>query len=185
MASQDGTTGRQPGPDTSSFMPLGDLRTYVQIVKRRKWSLIFVLVITMAAAAFFTYRQTPLYQSSATVLVKPLSPSQILQGNNYNFSVSMQTEETLMTSPDVERAATVEAQAQGQSGSVSVHADSPPDTTFLTVTASSPDPLRSQVWANAYATAYTNYRRDQALNLYKSAEGGFETKLTEIRGQIA
>src|SRR3954453_14506188 len=133
MATRDQSSSQRPGPDNSTFMPLGDLRTYVQIVKRRKWSLILVLVLTMSAAGFFTSRQTPLYQSSATVLVKPLSPTQLLQGYNYNFSVSMQTEETLMTSPPVEEAAAGIAQSGGETGSVSVHAESPQDTTFLTV----------------------------------------------------
>src|SRR5436305_1198532 len=107
---------RQPSTDRSSYAPMGDLRSYVAIVRRRKWSLILVVFLTMTAAAFFSYRQVPMYRSSATVLVKPLNPNQILQGYNYSFSVSMQTEQALATSPAVAAKAADNATGAGATG---------------------------------------------------------------------
>ncbi len=54
-----------------------------------------------------------MYQSSATVLVKPLNPNQILQGYSYSFSVSMQTEQALATSPAVAEIAAGNAPGDG------------------------------------------------------------------------
>src|SRR5690349_7798966 len=92
---------RQPGPDGSSGAPMGDLRAYVAIVRRRKWSLFLVVAVTVAAAVAFSYRQTPMYRSTESVQVKPLSPDQAIQGNIYNFGVSMTTEQALAESPAV------------------------------------------------------------------------------------
>ena len=92
MSDQPQQAARQsPRPDSDPYTQTGDLRSYVAIVRRRKWSLIIVVAITVAAAAFFSYRQVPMYRATSTVLVKPLNPNQILQGYTYNFSVSMAT----------------------------------------------------------------------------------------------
>src|SRR5947208_10970762 len=92
---------RQPSTDRSSYAPMGDLRAYVAIVRRRKWSLILVVLITVAAAAAFSYRQTPMYRSTESVQVKPLDPHALQGGYTYNFGISMTTEQALAASPAV------------------------------------------------------------------------------------
>jgi capsular exopolysaccharide synthesis family protein len=187
MSDKPVDNARQPGVGGGSAAPMTDLRAYVAIVRRRKWALILVIAITVAAAGFFSYRQTPLYRSSATVLVKPLNPDQILQGYTYNFSVSMQTEQALATSPPVQAEAATAAQALGtttsDTGTVSTKV--PQDTTFLEIAYSAPDPAQAQVWAQAYAQGYMVYRRDQAVQLYSSAQAGYQKKIDEVRAQIA
>jgi len=79
MSDKPTTTARQPGVEGSFGAPSGDLRSYVGIVRRRKWSLILVTLITLAAAAVFSYRQTPMYRSTESVQVKPLDPNQALR----------------------------------------------------------------------------------------------------------
>jgi capsular exopolysaccharide synthesis family protein len=161
-------------------MPLGDLRTYATILRRRKWSVIFVLLLTVGAAVFFSYRQTPMYRSTATVQVKPLNPNQLLQGYSYNFAVSMQTEEALATSPEVavyaQEAAATLGVTTPDTGTVS--ADVPPDTTFLNVSYSAPDPAQAQGWAQAYALGYMKFRAEQARGLYTSALEGLRTEIS-------
>jgi non-specific protein-tyrosine kinase len=176
----------QESTDRSSYAPVGDLRSYVAIVRRRKWSLILVVLLTVSAAAYFSYRQVPMYRSSATVLVKPLSPNQILQGYNYGFSVSMQTEQALATSPDVATKAADNAAAAGATGgdTGNVATDVPTDTTFLEISYASPSPTEAQIWAQAYADGYMQYRREQALGLYTSAQAGFQKKIDEVNATI-
>lgn len=178
---------RSPGSGSQDYAPIADLRTYIAMVRRRKVSLALVVLLTVAAAAFFSYRQTPTYQSSATVLVKPLNPNQILQGISYSYGVSMQTEETLATSPDVAAIAADNATAAGattaDNGSVSTKA--PQDTTFLQILYSSPDPHEAQIWAQSYADAYMEYRREQALQLYNAVQTGFTKKISSVRTQIS
>src|SRR3954468_12589912 len=101
MSDKPAPPARQPGVESATGAPMGDLRAYVAIVRRRKWSLILVVLVTVAAAAYFSYRQTPMYRSAESVQVKPLGADQQFQGNPYNFGVSMTTEQALATSPDV------------------------------------------------------------------------------------
>ena len=58
--------------------------------------MIIVTLLTVGAAAY-SYRQTPMYESTARVLVQPLDPSQ--QG--FNWAISMETEMALVSSPAV------------------------------------------------------------------------------------
>ena len=70
-------------------------------------------LITVAAAAAFSYRQTPMYRSSESVQVKPLNPDQAFQGSyTYNFGVSMTTEQALALSPAVQDLAQQQAATQ-------------------------------------------------------------------------
>src|SRR6187551_2835801 len=45
------------------------LRDYVQVVRRRKWIILLTMVLVPAAAVVLSLRQTPMYQSSAEVLL--------------------------------------------------------------------------------------------------------------------
>lgn len=165
----------------------GDLRGHLSVVSRRKWSLIFVIILTVGAAAFFSYRQTPMYRSTARVLVKPLNPNQVLQGYTYNFAISMGTEQQLATSPDVvANAAELAAEAGDTGGDLgSVSASVPSDTQFLDISYSSTDPETAQLWADAYARGYMEYRREQALGYYTSAKAGYDAEIQDLQGQIA
>src|SRR3954468_3640469 len=102
MSDKPAPPARQPGIDGAPGATMGDLRAYVAIVRRRKWSLIFVTLITIAAAAAFSYRQTPMNRPPDVVQVKPLDPSEAIQGGySYNFGISMTTEQALAASPAV------------------------------------------------------------------------------------
>jgi capsular exopolysaccharide synthesis family protein len=177
---------RQPGLDGgTSGAPIADLRAYVSIVRRRKWSLILVVLITLGATAYFSYRQTPMYRSSATVQVKPLSPDQVGQGTGIT-AIAMATEQALVTSPAVAvRAAALAADAGAtttDNGSASSKVVT--DTAFLSIDYSSASPSEAAIWAQAYADGYMQNRRDQALEQYKSAQDGYEQRANEIRDDI-
>ena len=87
----------QPFPSGAPSGTPNDLRAYVAVLRRRKWIVIIVTLLTVGAAAFYSYRQTPMYESTARVLVQPLDPSQ--QG--FNWAISMETEMALVSSPAV------------------------------------------------------------------------------------
>src|SRR5262245_39665170 len=136
MSDKPAPPARQPGVEGGSGAPMGDLRAYVAIVRRRKWSLILVTLITVAAAAGFSKRQPPMHRSSDSVHIKPLNPHQALQGSyTYNFGVSMTTEQALALSPAVAELAHEWAE-QGQVTSPddgTVDANVPQDTPILEI----------------------------------------------------
>jgi capsular exopolysaccharide synthesis family protein len=169
-----------------------DLRAYAAVLRRRKWTILLIVLLTVGAAVFFSSRQTPLYRSSARVLVKPLNPNQILQG--YSYAVSMDTEAALVSSPKVAGAAAAIVENEGgdpaEPGTVSTAV--PLNTNFLDISYESPNAGDSATWAQAYAQAYVANRQAQAEQLYDSAVGGyqrqlegFETRLSELRADLA
>ena len=162
--------------------PAADLRTYVAILRRRKWSVLVGLVLVVGLMALNTLRQTPAYNSTAQVLVKPVTPNQILQSVNYAFLLGMETEQALVSSPAVaERAAGLVGE-QGlpaqQPGSVAVTV--PEQTTFLEITYTSGDAASAQVWADAYAQAYVENRRVQAFTEYETLQKSVQDQIAKL-----
>ena len=60
------------GPSEASI----DLREYLGILRARKWAIILVALLTVAAAMAASYWQTPLYTGEARVLVNPLGATE-------------------------------------------------------------------------------------------------------------
>src|SRR5207245_8909773 len=76
-----------------------DLREYLRIMRSRMYVIAAVTVVSLAATLFFTFRQTPMYEAEARVLVNPV------QGANGVVSVSqapnLETERELVLSQAV------------------------------------------------------------------------------------
>ena len=161
-----------------------DLRAYAAVLRRRKWTILLVVLLTIGASLFFSIRQTPLYRSTARVLVKPLNPNQVLQG--FSYAVSMDTEAALVASPKVAGLAAKIVGDQGidpaEPGTLSTGA--PLNTNFLDVSYSAADATDAAAWAQAYAYAYVDNRKAQARELYQSATGGYQDRLDDLDGQL-
>ena len=52
-----------------------ELRTYLQILVRRRWIVILVFLITVACTILLTLRQSPTFSATATFVVAPSSTS--------------------------------------------------------------------------------------------------------------
>jgi capsular exopolysaccharide synthesis family protein len=169
-----------------------DLRAYAAVLRRRKWTILLVTLLTVGASLFFSLRQTPMYQASARVLVKPLNPNQILQG--FSYAVSMDTEAALVASPNVagDAAGIVEAEGGDPAEPGTMSTGVPLNTNFLDITYSAAAPSAAAMWSQAYADAYVANRQAQAEQLYQSAVGGyqkqldgFESRLSKLRDALA
>src|SRR4051794_11660230 len=186
MSDKPAPPARQPGIDGAPGAPMGDLRAYVAIVRRRKWSLILVTLIPVAAAAAFSYRQTPMYRSTESVQVKPLDPAALQGGYTYNFGISMTTEQALAAYPAV---ADLAHKAAAQSGVTSpddgsLSTDVPTDTPILDITYSGADPVQARDWAHAYAQGYILYRAQQAIDNYDSAKKSYDDQIAPINAEL-
>ena len=172
----------RPFPSSAPSGTPNDLRAYVAVLRRRKWIVLFVTLITVGSAAFYSSRQTPLYESTARVLVKPLNPSEILQG--YSFAISMETETALVSSPAVAgRAAAIVGDGSVEPGGLS--ASSPVNTNFLDITYTAPSAIDAQRWAQAYADGYIENRQAEAERLYDSQTKITRGKLSSLQSQLS
>jgi uncharacterized protein involved in exopolysaccharide biosynthesis len=67
------------------------LRDYLHILRRRKWIVLLAVVIVPLSAVALALRQSPLYQSSADVLLRyqslPSTLSGISDPNSYSYYI--------------------------------------------------------------------------------------------------
>jgi capsular exopolysaccharide synthesis family protein len=154
------------------------------VLRRRKWSLILVTALVVGSIMAFSFRQTAVYASTAKVLVKPISASQLVAGN---VIVNLDTESGLVTSPAVAKIA-----AETLAGNETVYqlishvsVSAPVDTQFLDITFTDPSPQRAQDGAQAFAEAYIDFRKRQALDAFSTAAQGYQRQIQELEAELS
>jgi non-specific protein-tyrosine kinase len=158
-----------------------DLRQFLSVVRRRKWTVILTAAVVVSLAIFMVYRRAPAYTANARVEVRPLTTSSLLQGYIYDLQSGMDTEAQRVTSQSVvaiaaEGLGVPETEAQGLSGGVS--ASVPANTTYIDVSCTQPSPQEAQLCAQAFADGYVKDRNDSAQSAYVDAR---ESALTAIQ----
>jgi capsular exopolysaccharide synthesis family protein len=155
-----------------------DLRDYLSILWARKWIVLAIVATTTTAALLYSYHQTPVYTSSAEVVVFPakFDPNQ----PSAAFAIiNINTEQQVANSVPVAQLASRHLAALGLlPGSMSV--TSIADTEALLFTASSSSPASAQATADAYANAYLQLRRDTVLSELEDVRRPYETRIAEI-----
>ena len=159
------------------------LREMLAVLRRRKWTIALVATMVLAAALVVSSQQTPIYRSEAQVLVSgvgfdPLQPGVAEPPN-------IETERQLATSLSVAELAARElegttAQELLQGASVAA----PTDTEILVFAIEHPDPLATQLRAQALATAYLEFRRERALDELISASESVQGRINDLDRQL-
>lgn len=157
------------------------LRDYVQTLRRRKAVIALCTLVVLAAAVAVSLLQTPLYASTAKILLRPRTTQSVFgsEAQPRDPARSVDTEiEVIKTEP-------VRELVKGQIGSappVSVGAVGQTD--LVAIRAESTSARRAADVANSYANAYIEFRRKQTLDdLYAGSEE-VQTKITELQEQI-
>ena len=154
------------------------LREYLAVLRNRKWLIMVVAAAAVAASLFVTLRQTPIYTSSAEVLVRPTGDCTL--GPCFN----LQTEALVALSPDVaaEAADELDSSPQGIADGLSV--TNTTDTEILVFSYSHPDPSTAQERADAFAGAYLDNRSNQALEQLAQASESVTSEISELQTQL-
>ena len=166
---------------TTSETGPSELREYLSVLWRRRYLIALTILVTLGAAIFYTQRQTPLYGSTAQVLVTPISLP--LQGQQSYASVNMSSEQLVAASPEVAQLARQQLAADGIApGDLSV--ESSLDDLTLTFSATSNQPLAARSTAEAYAEAYLDHRSLQLQQDLQDGEDSINAVITDINEQI-
>lgn len=159
-----------------------DLREYVSIALRRKWTIVVTTLGAIAAALAFSFIQTPLYEGEARVLLQPEQAATLFNpqtGQRVDPIRAVQTEIELLESEPVESA------VRERLGAVpEVDASPVGQTDVIEVRATSPRPARAAEIANAYAQAYIAFKRRSAVESLLAAGREIEAQLTDLQAQI-
>lgn len=134
---------------------------------RRRWALVLVVMLVLAAAvgAYAMSRPTT-YASTAKVLMRPV-PGNALSPNLSNGQqvvIAVQTESTLVNSPGVAKLVSDKLHRTVHAGSPSVKATVPPNTQVVEIEYTDKSAAAAQAGADAYAESFLEYRTAQATS---------------------
>lgn len=157
------------------------LPDFVDIVWRRRWTALAIVLIVLPAAFYFTSRQPLIYTSNAAVLVRPIS----IAGNTQPATLNLDTETKLASSTEVARIAADELGSNDPLGllsglSVAVETN----TEILDFDYEASSPTIAQQRAQAFADAYIRFRRDQASQSMADAAAAAQAQIDAINNKI-
>jgi capsular exopolysaccharide synthesis family protein len=166
-----------------SEQPAG-VREFLGVLWLRKWSLILVTLVVVGVALAYSFTRTPIYESTAEVLVRPISFDPSQPGTAPGF-INMETEERVATSAPVAAAAKELLQANGtRPGEISVQTTTE-EVETLEFTALSPDPRAARRTAQAYAQSYLDFREQAVLQDLRAARQPIEAQIRTLDERIA
>ncbi len=155
------------------------LRTYLIVVRRRKWWLALFALLGLAVSLAISLTEPKEYSATAQLLVLP---SGAVAFGAYQPPVTptvVQTELQLITSAPV-----TEAVRQRLGSEPSVSAAQVAQTNVISISAISRTPSRAAIVANTYAKAFVSYRQSVASSNLAAAEGQLQSQISSLGTQI-
>lgn len=164
-------------PSSNDF----DLRASLVVLRRRRWTLLLVIVTVLALGAISSYRKSPVYASTATAILKAGAVDSIVTEQQSNDPERrVQNEARLITSADTAQAV---EERLGFAGSVSVAAGGIDD--VLEITATDGNPERAALVANTYAEVHAELRAANNRVAVQRARESVQTSLEEVEASAA
>jgi capsular exopolysaccharide synthesis family protein len=159
-----------------------ELRQYLGILWRRKWSVVFVTALCFGAALLYSLRQPTQYSSTATVLVHPVNLPP--PASSAFATLNMLSEQRIATSSRVVALAGEELRRLDvDPAAIAVEADETEQ--ILNFAASGFDPQSIRATAQTYATAYLNDRRQQIVDQLDAAAASVQALIVDLDAQLA
>lgn len=158
------------------------LSDYLAILRRRRWLVALTTVVVIAAAVGASILQTPVYRGSAEVLLQARSTDSLFDpdsGERNDPERAVQTEIQVLKSRPVR-----DRVREALGSAPKVFADPIGETDVIEVKAEDTDARRAARIANAYATAYIDFRRTQAVDDLLAAAEQIQQKITELQAQL-
>jgi Mrp family chromosome partitioning ATPase/capsular polysaccharide biosynthesis protein len=164
------------------------LRDYLHVVQRRKWIIVQAVVLVPLAAVLFSLHQQKLYQAEAQVLLSSQNLAAQLTGTQ-STGINLQPDRIAQTQADIARvpelAQRVLARVPGTGltsgellGDSSVSTAANAD--ILTFSVTNHDPALARQLVNAYAAAYTVYRRQLDTASISRALSSVNARIKEL-----
>jgi polysaccharide biosynthesis transport protein len=155
-------------------------RSYVMLLRRRKWWVITLAVLGLAASLAFTFTARKQYSATAQILVQ--APADQTAPGVTQASVTqtdVETELTLVTSAPIANS------VRRQLGAVpAATAAEVGQTNVIAITATSTSPVEAARVANAYARDFVAYREATASQNLAAAESQLRAQIDRLARQL-
>jgi non-specific protein-tyrosine kinase len=159
------------------------LRDYARVVAGRKWVVIGAVLLSAAVAIGLTATQTPVYAASSEVLVQPRGQDGLFESQVINLN-----ERAIDTEIQVIEGEAVRTRVQENLGlddePPSASASAVGQTDVISIAVRDPNASNAAVLANAYADAYIEMRREQAINELLAASTEVQRAIDDLQEQI-
>jgi polysaccharide biosynthesis transport protein len=157
-------------------------RAYLQILRQRKWWVVSITVLGLAASLAFSLTAHKQYSATAQLLVQSSVGASAADSTQQEpvTQTDVQTELQLVTSAPVQQA--VRAQLKS---TPAVSASQVGQTNVIDITAASRVPSRAALVANLYATAFVQYRQAVASHSLATAEAQLRSQISSLTKQLS
>lgn len=159
------------------------LRDYGRVVWRRRWLVIMSTGLAVLVAVVFTSMQTPIYSTSAEVLVQPRGQDGLFEDQIVNLN-----DRAIQTEIQVIEGAAVRSRVQENlllaAPPPEATASAVGDTDVISITVRDANAANTQTFANAYAEAYIEVRREQSVNALLAASVEVQSAIDDLQAQI-
>lgn len=159
------------------------LRDYAGVVDRRKWIVIAAVALCTLVAVVLTSLQTSIYSASSEVLVQPRGQDGLFENQVVNLN-----DRAIQTEIQVIEGQAVRERVQADLGLAEeppeANAASVGDTDVISITVRDPSAANAATIADAYAIAYIDVRREQAVTELLAASTEVQTAIDGIQTQI-
>ena len=167
------------------------LRQYLHILRRRLWIVLLAVVVVPAAAVALALRQSPLYESSADVLLHyqslPSSLSGVNDPNTYAFYIDpaqvINTSLQVAGLPIVTQRVAAALRRSGVTTVGSMGAYEVGNTNLIRFTSTAGNPGVSAATATAYAREFTRYYEQLDTQAITQAINGLRKRVADLQSQ--
>lgn len=178
----DGTRSIDGRLERRAVGPSWELRGYVEVLRTRRWWFLGIVLLTAGSALAFSLRQTPVYESVAEVLVKPVRAGTA----DAEVEPDIATEQRLARSTSV---AEIVADSMGFDRSprallAGLTVEATLDADILTFRYADAVPERAQGLSQGFADAYLTFRQREAESDLAASSEGLRARLAELDRQL-
>jgi capsular exopolysaccharide synthesis family protein len=156
------------------------LRSYIALVRRRKWGIIGIALLGLAVSLGLSLTQADQYSSTAQILVQPSGAATATGAPAAVTPTDVQTDLQLVTSAQVELKVSNRLRSKP-----SISAAEVAQTNVIAVTAISSSPSRAALIANTYANAFVSYQQNAALSDLGLVEARLRKQIKSLGQQIS
>ncbi len=176
-------------PEEAKHFDVVDLKQYFHIVVKRIWLVALCFVISLAIVVVMMIRQVDVYRCSATLLISgglPV-PSRLQQQEVKLYGDYLATQERIIRSSLVQqRAKERVGWPADQIGKLlrSVQISRDTQTSFLTITVESLDPVFGAEYANALAEEYIDFKAEERMDTSQATVISLTQQANRLREEL-
>jgi len=164
-----------------------ELRDYLRVFRRQLALIVAITLLGAAAAAAYTFRRTPVYESTASVLVRAITTNAFDPGSRVDQQLNMFNQRQLAMSEPVAAVAakTLKTTATPAQLLEHVKVDVPPNSQILRIRYQDTVPLTAQRGADAFAKAYLASREADARAQATTSQKSLQKDITRFQKQAS